>query len=93
LLLYEALYKSIRDTETSPLKSVRDALIHKLSYRPTGVFPTSSPDASLPRTVSELQQLILEERSRIREALIIMAGIIRAKTPVNNVMTKDIKAS
>jgi hypothetical protein len=94
LPLYEMLYKAIRDTENSPLKSVRDALIHNLSHRPTGVLPTSSiPDASLPRTVGDLQQLISEERSRIREALIIMAGIIRAKTPINNMVAEDLEAS
>lgn len=89
LPFYEKLYQSIRDIETSLLKNLRDALIHSLSPRPTGVVPTFSiPDPSLPKTVKELYELVLTERSRVREALILMSAIIRAKAPANREVTE-----
>lgn len=66
------------------LKNVRDALIHSLSHRPTGIVPASmSGTLPLPKTVAELHKLVLDERSLVREALVLMAAIIRAKTPEN----------
>lgn len=84
LSLYELLLQCIDDMKKSALKGIRDALIHNLSHRPTGVVPPGSTSApSLPRTVEDLYQLVKVERSRVREALILMAAVIRAKTPVN----------
>lgn len=88
LSFYEKLYQSIRDIENSPLKNLRDALIHRLSSRPTGVIPPSMPDLSLPKTVRELYQSVLTERSCVREALVLMSAIIRAKTPANKEITE-----
>ncbi|MCA9925091.1 MAG: hypothetical protein KC421_22110 [Anaerolineales bacterium] len=92
LLLYTLLFQAIRNMEDSPLKNLRDALIHNLSHRPPGVLPTDddSSNPSLPTTVGDLHQLVLEERSRLREALIIMAAIIRKKTPPNKEVSKEI---
>jgi hypothetical protein len=88
LPFYEKLYQSILDIENSSLKNLRDDLIHRLSPRPTGVIPASVPAPSLPRTVKELYQLVQAERSRVREALVLMSAIIRAKTPANREITE-----
>ena len=86
---YELLRQAVLETiQASSLKSMRDALIHKLSHRPIGVVPASIPStSSLPKTVDELHELVLTERSRYREALVLITAIMRAKTPPNNEVT------
>jgi hypothetical protein len=93
LSLYQGLFQAILDIEASPLKGVRDALIHKLSYRPPGVVPSNNiPDSSFPMTVEELYQLVQDEHSRVREALIMLAAIIRAKTPPNREVSESLSS-
>ncbi len=93
LPLYELLYQFInyvRDPNNT-LKSLRNNLIHNLSYRPTGVVPASSKfSPAFPGTVDDLHQIVLDERSNTREALILMTAIIRAKTPANKEVEKVI---
>ncbi|MBN1935170.1 MAG: hypothetical protein JW934_10920 [Anaerolineae bacterium] len=84
LEFYDGLVKLLRDVENSPLKRLRDAVIHSLSYRPPGGIPPSSiSESGLPQNVGDMHKLILQERSRTREALVLMATIIKLKTPVN----------
>lgn len=87
------LFKAVTTAtnQNNTLKNMRDALIHSLSHRPAGIVPASiSGTSNLPKTVSELHELVLDERSHVREALVLMAAIIRAKTPENKRVTLTI---
>lgn len=73
------------------LKTLRDNLIHNLSHRPEGVAPPKSTiKASLPNTPDEFYQLILNERDRTRELIIITAAIMWAKEPTNPELSSDV---
>lgn len=88
LPFYEKLHQATVEIQKSLLKDMRDSLIHKLSHRPIGVLPAKSGSASnLPNTVDDLYQLVMTERSRFREALILMTAIMRYKTPLNKEIT------
>ncbi len=80
---YDLLTHAILDTFKDPLKDMRDALIHKLSHRPTGLVPASNASTILPNTVNGLYQMVLNERSRCREAILIFVATTRLKTPPN----------
>jgi hypothetical protein len=97
LAFYEKLLQANNDyprSQTNPLKRLRDRVIHNLSHRPVDAVPVGKADPDLPQTVEEMYQLILQEQSRVREATLIMAAIVRAKTPENiRIKTSESSAS
>jgi hypothetical protein len=91
LPLYNLFCQFDEDMQRSTLKSLRDNLIHNLSHRPDGVISANNTNESLPSTLDGLYELIEEEHSRVREAMILMAAIIRAKTPANEILQENLK--
>lgn len=81
---YNLLVEAVRDFQVkNPLKAIRGNIIHNFLYRPQGVLPTGDPDIDLPQSVEEMNDLVAWERSRLREALVLMASVVKTKTPVN----------
>ena len=76
---------AIRDNYIKPsrLKSIRNQFVHQISQRPSIAIPSLSPDLSKPPTIDEFHQLVVDEHDKLREALLLFAGIIRSKTPEN----------
>ncbi len=68
------------------LKILRDTVSHSISPRPNGVFPPANPPPQLPDEIGKLHELIEIERSHLYEAILLMCGLIRHKTPVNEAL-------
>lgn len=96
--LYDHIYDFITNDilgiggkSKSLLKELRDNLIHNLSHRPDGVVPPKSSGGSgFPSSPDGFHQLILEEHDRTRELLVVIAVIMRAKSPPNPPLTSNL---
>ncbi len=89
LRLYEMLYQANKDYPQQmnhPMKRLRNRMIHEVAQRPQDSVSVGKIEGDLPRTIEEMLSLISEEHSRIRECMVIMAAIIRAKEPENGIV-------
>ncbi|MFC1975813.1 hypothetical protein ACFLXQ_05405 [Chloroflexota bacterium] len=83
--IYDFIYNDVMGLggrPAPPLKKLRNNIIHNLSPRPTAP-PKSELDATLPKSPEDFHSLIMDEHSRIRELIILLAAIMRAKKPEN----------
>lgn len=86
LRFYSMLYQANQDYHLSiinPMKKLRNRIIHQFAQRPIEAVPVGIAEIDLPTTIYEMWNLVNKEHSRVRECLLIMAAIIKAKTPEN----------
>ncbi len=88
-IFYDLFFQFWNDTQNDALKSLRDDLIHNLSQRPSGVISSKIQGKALINTVDELYQLVQREHSRIREAILLVTAVIRARTPLNKILPES----
>jgi hypothetical protein len=92
--IYDFITNDILGKGSKPkslLKELRDNLTHNFSHRPDGIVPPKSSSGSgFPSSPDGFHQLILEEHDRTRELLVVIAAIMRAKSPPNPPLTTDL---
>lgn len=82
---FDLLVSAAVEYERSSFKNLRNRVVHEFVYRPEGIVPTGSDTFPTPATIEELHTQVLEQHSKVREAVIIFAAIMINKTPSNAV--------
>jgi hypothetical protein len=82
---FDLLVSAVVEYEGSSFKNLRNRVVHEFVYRPEGIVPTESDTIPTPATIEELHTQVLEQLSKVREAVIIFTAIMLHKYPTNSI--------
>jgi len=80
---FNLLLNAAMDYEKSEFKKLRNRVIHEFVNRPEGSVPTGDNTLPTPQSIEELHAQVVEQLSKVREALLIFIGVMIHKTPQN----------